>query len=273
MERVIARKTWRTVEPVHGMIYFAPEILQSYEERGLAAQQGYFATRSAAMGRVTAEVVIATFFNFHPEVVRSAIPAAWEIVGPDAADAVLRRMLPDAIGSAEMDEAASLARTAAEAACQRPEGRPLFAGHAALPWPSEPHLVLWHAQTLLREFRGDGHVAALTSEGLTGCEALVMHAATGEVPAAALQSTRAWPAEEWAAAEESLRTRGWLAEDGSLTDAGRASRQAVEDRTDELAVTAYEPMGEDGCERLRSLARPWSKAIVESGELGFMGRR
>ncbi|MEN3271540.1 MAG: hypothetical protein V7636_301, partial [Actinomycetota bacterium] len=64
-------------------------------------------------------------------------------------------MLGDAIESPELIEAAELARRAAEVACERPEGRPLFAGHASLPWPEEPHLVLWHAQTLLREFRGD----------------------------------------------------------------------------------------------------------------------
>jgi hypothetical protein len=118
---------------------------------------GYFAGRAAPMGAVTADVVIATFYNFQPELVRSCIPAAWTFAAPatileyrlPAVDAALRRALGDAIlAGPEVAEAASLARTAASAA--RPEGRALFAGHLSLPWPDEPHLELWHALTLLR---------------------------------------------------------------------------------------------------------------------------
>jgi hypothetical protein len=159
-----ARKTWRTVEPLHGMIYFAPESGQSYARLGLEGTSGYFASRSAAMGAVGAETVIATFYNFNPDLVRAAIPSAWAASSPaailearlEAADAALRRMLGDAVTSEEMGRAAGLARRAAERAGERYEGRPLFAAHAGLPWPEQPHLVLWHAQTLLREFRGDG---------------------------------------------------------------------------------------------------------------------
>jgi hypothetical protein len=168
-----------------------------------------------------------------------------------------------------VEEAATLARRAAECATQWPEGRPLFAAHASLPWPDDPLLVLWHAQTLLREFRGDGHIAAMAVEGVTGVEALILHGATGEVPPATLRSSRSWPADEWAAGEDRLRTRGWLDEGGGLTDAGRAHRQWVEDRTDALGAPAYGALGEDGCERLRVLCRPLSRAIVDAGGFGF----
>ena len=114
-------------------------------------------------------------------------------------------------------EAAGIARAAASAAAGHPEGRPLFAGHASLPWPDDPHLVLWHAQTLLREFRGDNHIAALTIEGLTGCEALVTHTfgegvgvAGASVGADVLKSTRQRTDDDWAAAVASLRARGWI---------------------------------------------------------------
>src|SRR5207237_1692783 len=109
----------------------------------------------------------------------------------EAADAALRRALGEAVGTAEMARAATLARTAAEAATDHVEGRPLFAGHARLDWPDEPHLVLWHAQTLMREYRGGGHVAALTASGLTGIEALVVHGATRQGSARVLQAHRA----------------------------------------------------------------------------------
>lgn len=277
---VIARKTWRTLEPVHGMIYFVPEAPERYTAVGLRSRRmGYFASRAAALGPVPAEVVIAAFFNFRPDLVRQQIPEAWSLATParilnarlDAADAALRRALGPAVESPEMVEVAELVCQAAEAACLRPEGRPLFAAHAALPWPGpdEPHLRLWHAQTLLREFRGDAHVAALLLEGLTGVEALVIHAATGEVPADILRVSRAWSEDEWAAAVESLRSRGLVAADGelALTEAGLAHRAWVEDRTDALAASAYEPLGEDGCARLRTLGRPFSKAIVDGGLL------
>lgn len=279
IEPIVARKTWRTLEPLHGLIYFTPEAAERYAALGIGSQPAYFASRSAAMGPVGAEVVIATFFNFAPELVRRAIPAVWRTAAPDkilearleAADGALRRILGDAVASPEMSRAAELARIAAEAACDHLDGRPLFAGHAGLEWPGEAHLVLWHAQTLLREYRGDGHVAALTAAGLTGIEALVVHAATGEVATDVLKATRAWSEEQWAAAVDAVRSRGWLVDGDELrlSPAGAAHRKAVEDTTDRLAIDAYRALGADACSELRGLARPFSQAIVSSGELGF----
>ena len=280
MDPIVARKTWRTVEPLHGLVYFAQERDEVYDGLGLRREQGYFVSRSAAMGAVPAEVVIATFFNFHPAFVRRAMDAGvWTVTTPAAAldarlvvvDRMLRRVLADLVGSEQMKEAATLARRAAERACERPEGRPLFAGHASLEWPDarESHLVLWHAQTLLREFRGDAHIAAMTAENVSGCEALVLHAGTGEIAGGALRSSRNWPKDEWAACVEGLQTRGWIDTERKLTDAGRVHRQWVEDRTDALSVYAYEALSEDGCERLRQLCRPMSQAVVANGELGF----
>jgi hypothetical protein len=278
LDPTIARKTWRTLEPIHGLIYFAPEAGEAYEALGLPpGQAGYFASRAAAMGAVPAEVVIATFFNFQPAFVRESIPDAWSIASPAAlvaarfaaAGRALRHVLGRAADGPDIEEAAVLARRAAESATQWPEGRPLFAAQASLAWPDDPLLVLWHAQNLLREFRGDGHIAAMTVEGVTGLQALILHAATGEVPATTLRSSRRWSATEWAEGEEQLRDRGWLASDGTLTDAGRVHRQWVEDRTDALAAPAYEVLGEGDATRLRELCRPLSKAIVSGGAFGF----
>lgn len=280
MDPIVARKTWRTTEPVHGIVYFASERNEAYDQLGLRREQGYFVSRSAAMGAVTPEVVIATFFNFHPSFVRGAMHDAWEITTPSAAldarhavvDTALTRILGhDAIDSDQMRHAADLARHAALRASERPEGRPLFAGHAALAWPDEatPHVVLWHALTLLREFRGDAHIAAMAVEGLSGCEALIIHGATGDVPPGVLRSSRNWPKDEWNACAERLRSRGLIDNEGVLTDAGWTHRRWVEARTDEQSVVAYEAIGEDGCETLRSLVRPYSQAIVAGGELGF----
>ena len=274
----MARKTWRTLEPVHGMIYFVAEAAEEYDAVGLrGARMGYFASRSAAMGPVSADTVVATFFNFYPPLVRRAIPSAWDLASPSAVldarlravDRALRRAFAGSSATANVQEAAELAKRAALEAGAHIAGRPLFAAHNELPWPSEPHLALWHAQTLLREFRGDGHVALLTAAGLSGAEALVVHAASGDVPAGLLKSSRAWPDDGWNEAVEAVRRRGWLdpGPELILSDRGRAHRQELEDQTDRLALPAYDALGEAGCQRLREASRPLSQAVVEAGML------
>ena len=228
------------------------------------------------MGAVGADVVVSTFFNFNPELVHAAIPGAWQVAAPemlvaarfDAVDGAFRRLLGDAaVASDEMRRAARLARTAAEEAARRPEGRPLAAAHADIGWPAGPHLQLWHAQSILREFRGDGHVALLVVHGLSGIESLITHAAAGDVPAHVLRTSRGWSQEEWDAAVDVLRGRGWLQRGEGLrfTDWGEAQRRAIEDGTDALAAAPYAVLGDDGCAELRALARPWS--TVFAGQL------
>lgn len=273
-----ARKTWRTAEPIHGFIYFLPEASEAYDALGaIGPRTGYFASRVAAMGAVTADVVVSTFYNFNPALVRESMVPAWSVASPRtwvdtrlaAVDAGLRRGWDGVIDSPQIRELAGLLRAAAERACELPEGRPLFAGHASLPWPDEPHLQLWFAQTLLREFRGDGHIAALVCEGLTGLEALLTHAGAGDVPARVLSSSRAWSEAEWDSGLAGLVERGIMNADGTLTTTGREQRDRIESRTDHLATAPYAVLGEEKCERVRELARPLSKAIVDSGMIGF----
>ena len=84
MDPLIARKTFRTLEPLHGFVYFSPDAEPEYVAAGLKpGRMGYFASRSAPMGAVAAEVVIATFFNFNHDLVRSVIPSAWHEATPE----------------------------------------------------------------------------------------------------------------------------------------------------------------------------------------------
>jgi hypothetical protein len=276
MDSSVARKTWRTLEPYHGLVYFAPEAAEAYAALGIEGFDGYFASRGAAFGEASAELVIATFFNFQPAVVRHALPAVWSVASPTAVqgarraaiDAALGRLTDGAMPAADLDRALALIRPAAEATAASIAGRPLAAAHLALPWPEEPRVALWHAISVLREHRGDGHVACLTEAGIDGCEALVLHAATGEVPARILQGTRHWPDDDWAAAVDRLAGRGIVDADGGFTDAGRALRDGIEARTDALATPPWAAIGEDACAELRALVRPASKAIVSGGGLG-----
>ncbi|MFG2577345.1 hypothetical protein [Streptomyces sp. NPDC048481] len=269
----LARETWRTLEPYHGAVYFSPEAAARYAELGVDRRTGYFASRSAALGAASADLVIATFYNFNPQLVRRAVPAAWEAATPQrfaaarlaGIDATLRRVLGQEIASPEMVRAAELARAAAESAVGHPQGRPLFAAHAALPWPTAPHLVLWHAQTLLREFRGDGHVGALLTAGLSGIESLVTHAAAGDVDAGVLRDSRAWSPQQWDEAVRRLREEGWL-DDGphlALSEDGTRRRAEIEHTTDRLAALPYLTLGPAACAELCSLARPFSLAVAK----------
>ena len=250
------------------------DLREAYAALGITGRDGYFASRAAPMGAVSAEVVISTFFNFNPELVHAAIPKAWTVTTPDAlvaarfdaVDGAMRRLLgDDVVQSDEMRRAAELGRGMAEVAGTHIEGRPLCAGHAQLPWPDQPHLVLWHAQSVLREYRGDAHIALLVTHGLTGVDALLTHAAGGDVPAHLLQSTRGWSNEDWNTAADSMRTRGWLSDSDELafTESGAARRQEIEDQTDQLAAAPYAALGEDGCAEFRTLTRPWSKVFSE----------
>ncbi|MCU1622305.1 MAG: hypothetical protein JWL79_1150 [Frankiales bacterium] len=284
MNPEVARKTWRTLEPYHAMVYFAPEAQEEYLALGLDASQnraiGYFPARAAAMGAVTWQTVQATFFNFSALACQFGMSGVWTITSPEqvvaarlrGADRALQRMCGDLLDRTLDDtkEAADLARAAA-AACT-PYGRPLYAAHAGLDWPEPEHLQLWHATTLLREYRGDGHIAALVAAGLTGLEAAVLHVAMNDTWARkALQATRAYSDEEWDAAAASLSERGWLDGEGAFTDEGRSRREAIEKQTDELAMAPWERIGEDGAARLRELVRPLSQAISQSGAFGRSG--
>src|SRR3954447_5056176 len=277
MDPLNARKTWRSMEAVHGMIYFTADAREEYAVAGLTKPRAqYFASRAAAMGAVDAEVVIATFYNFHPGLVRHSMQNVWGLTTPHsliaarqaAADTTLRRVLgEELLASAELAAAAAALRECALVACEHPEGRPLFAGHSSLTWPGDdqPHLVLWHAQTLLREFRGDGHVAALTLEGLSGLEALISHGASGDVPGAVLQASRSWSDDEWRAGIERMASKGLVDTDGSFTEAGRGQRDRIEDATGRAAFVAFAGLGDDTAAELRETGNKLTKLLVDAG--------
>ncbi|MGY1703901.1 hypothetical protein ACI79C_04940 [Geodermatophilus sp. SYSU D00697] len=263
----------RAVEPLHNHLYFAPEQDEHLTALGLRpGRMCYFAGRAAPMGAVGPGLVTATFYNFAPAIVARHIPRAWTLATPEqvvaaratAARASLTRLLgPAAADAPEVAELAGLLREAC--GTLTPEGRPIYAGTADLPWPDEPLLVVWHGATLLREHRGDGHVASLLRHGLSGLEALVTHTVTGRgFTVAAAQATRGWSEEEWRAAGARLTERGLLA-DGGLTRAGRELRAAIEAETDELSAAPWQHLGPERTARVVALGKGLSARLVAAG--------
>jgi hypothetical protein len=265
-----SRRLWRALEPYHAVVYFAPESQAACTELGTRGYwMSYFALRSAPLGAAPPELITAVFYGFAPRLVARAVPDTWKVASPqrflavrlEAVDAALHRLLgPDVLRSAEVAEAAELAREAALAAPTA--GRPLGAANAALPWPEPAHLVLWHAQTVLREHRGDGHVAALLTADLDPVESLVLFAADIAMDPDWMRTRRGWTEDEWTTGVGRLVGRGLLDADGALTDAGRAVRAAVEERTDTLADAPLAALGDVRAARLAELATPLVQAIV-----------
>ncbi len=275
---VDARKLHRILTTLHGFIYFDPGAARRYEEAGLTGRSQYFASRGAALGAVGPGPVVATFFNFCPALIASCLPAAWERTTPEqmiearyaAAADVLAPICTDAD---VVDEANALLAQAVSAIEPLSAGRALYAAHADIPAPTDPIRLLWHYATLLREWRGDGHVALLAADGTDPCDVLVIHAAAEEsLTEELLRTSRGWSTDDFAAARERLVARGELTADGELTEQGRAGRQQVEDRTDELAAEPWRVLGPEASLRLRELLRPAARTLASAGPLARMAQ-
>lgn len=270
------RQMWHLLEPLHAVLYYAPEVLAEAGALGYDVSErwpGYFAWRAAPLGAPDAAEVAGAFHSFSPRMVAEHIPAVWDVAAPDRLLEARTRGIGEAyravlgsetVSGPALAEAAALARRAAEAADTA--GRPLAAANAALPWPEEPHRALWHAATVLREHRGDGHVSALADAGLDPVESLVSFAAIGAAPVEVF-SSRGWSDAEWAAARERLAVRGLVGPDGTATEEGRALRARVERRTDELAAAPWRALGESHTDRLAGLFGPLWVEVLASGLL------
>ncbi|MFJ6611161.1 hypothetical protein ACIQPT_12835 [Streptomyces sp. NPDC091289] len=275
-EAARVRQMWHLLEPLHAVLYYAPEAFGEAAALGCDVEErwpSYFAWRAAPLGAADARTVVRTFHSFAPAMVDGYVPDIWATAAPDAVlaarlravDRVYRVLFGDRVEGPEFAEAAALARRAAEAAGgQASPG--MGPANFALPWPDAPHLALWQAATVLREHRGDGHIAALTEAGLDPGEALVSFAAVGAA-APEVFASRGWSPEEWGAARQRLQERGLIAADGTATDAGRELRAKVELRTDEEAAAPWRALGEPGRERLADLlGEPWLE-VIGSGML------
>ncbi|RZQ59642.1 SCO6745 family protein [Amycolatopsis suaedae] len=265
----VARRMYDLIEPIGLVPYFADESDEALIALGLRNQwDAYFAGRAAPFGRaMPAEAVHAIFYNFAPGEVARHIPRIWDLTTPEAALAArergcvagLRRILGDLADAPGVARAGDLLLRAATSAPV--EGRALFAALRTIPVPREPVARLWHAATLLREHRGDGHVVALVAEGVGGTEAHVLHALSVDLPAKEFGRVHHLPAAQLDAVIDGMRARGLIGADGWLTDAGRATKQRVEALTDRLAEVPYNALSPGELDGLATDLEPLSAAI------------
>jgi len=263
-----ARRLWTFIEPIHAVTYFCPQPRAAFEAANLRGfWRGYFAGRSAPLGPVGAAPVIALFYVFAPRMVTRALPDVWTRAEPAAA--LHARVegsvtaLTDALGDADVASVKAAADLLVEvAAAVDIGGRALAAANAALPVPDGDLARLWHASTVLREHRGDGHMALLLTAGVDGCAALRWREACDGDGSSVLQASRGWTDEEWAAAGERLADLGWLDAAGAVTPAGRQRHGELEEQTDRLAAQPWAVLRERHRERLVELLTPITDAVV-----------
>jgi hypothetical protein len=269
--RTLARRFWTAIEPIHAIVYFAPEPLEAAKKAGLRGfWMSYFAGRVAPLGPVPSSAVEAMTFGFAPAMVARAIPDAWTFASPSAVLAARLTSAPEALrhhadpaALAGVPELSGLLWEAV-AGC-RFDGRPLAAAWSSVPRPADPVADVWLAATVLREHRGDGHVLAGVVSGLRGLDATVTFVATGAISRELIQPTRGWSDEDWSASERRLQARGLLDSGGRLTKTGGALRREVEDLTDRLAAGPVERLGSTGVERAIELATMISRHLIDSG--------
>ena len=265
----VARRMFELVEPIGLIPYSADEPNETMFALGFTNYwDTYFAGRAAPLGAVPAEVVDALFYNFAPGEVARHIPKVWRTTTPEAAIAArqlgctnaLRRILGDRVDSPTFARAVELLTKAATSA--RVEGRPMYAALRALPIPDDVVTRLFHAASLLREHRGDGHIAALMSEGVGGLEAHVLLALDMDMPAHKFGRIHHLPAAQIAAVIEGMRGRGLIGEDGWLSEQGRAVKQRVEDLTDDLAWAPYANLEPDELDELVAALEPLAALLL-----------
>jgi Helix-turn-helix family len=262
-----ARRLRNLVEPIAAGVYFAPEAQQRYEEQGLNYFEGYFCSRGACLGKAPWSVICAAFGAFKPAVVEQAVTGGWSKTDPepllDARLAGATEQLTRLLGEPgpEVKEPTEILVSLTDGV--DPSGRMLYSGLSVLPVPDTPMGRLWRAADLVREHRGDGHIAAWVS-CTDSCEITVLTELTWGLQPGAYVFTRGWNEEEVDAARERLRARGLLDGDNQLTEAGEKFRAEIEHDTDLAEREVIGRLG-DRADELFSLMQPMAKTIVDGG--------
>jgi helix-turn-helix protein len=265
---LLERELWRILEAVHAAVYFVPEAKAAYGALGLRGYwMGYFASRSAALGTPSPRLVTALFYGFAPRMVERALPDAWTFADParvlDTRLELARSALTPHTGDGLADAADLLTSVLATLDVA---GRPLAAAHLDLPAPDDPLSRVWHAATVLREYRGDGHVAELVAAQVDGVECHRLH---GGSLVSQQREFRGWTEEEWADAAERLRARGLIDAAGERTARGGELRTEIERGTDRSAAAALRTLGDAELQVLRTTLGPVAESLATAGAVPY----
>jgi hypothetical protein len=244
-----ARRLRDAAEPLAMHAVWSRRVNEALAEHGLDFLTSYVGGRAASLGEPVPDVVTAAFAWFSPELVRGLYDGAREQLGRDELLEIRTRAtvdgLQEILGGQDVADVAETAATLRRALDSLDGfGRPLFTGLRALPEPKEPVGRLWRACDMVREYRGDGHIAAVASTGLSPVEMNIATELWLGAPILAYTATRGWSEQQMGQAMASLTARGWL-DSEQLTELGRAGRDEIEARTDAAEHPLVAALGHD----------------------------
>ena len=270
MELATVHDVHMAINLAHRFIYFVPEAAEEYAALGITGRGGYLGSRSAPMGPVTEPVVLATFYNFSPAAVASGdIASVWRTASPEALQAARFRAAArafDRVGYHPSTDQLAAARAIVDRICAAADyaGRPLAAANAAVALPDDPRVALWQQLTVIREWRGDAHIAVLVAAAVGPCECNVLQVGSGRM-AKRFAGTRQWSDEDWTRAVARLHARGWVNDDESLTADGTAGREQIEEDTDRLCTQLWDGVPDEAGAQLIELIAPINDLMTAAG--------
>ena len=260
-----ARRLRDACEPVAMHAVWSRATNERLAQLGLDFLTSYVGGRGAFLGEAAGAVVAAAFAWFEPGLVTTLWDAARAAVALDrlvqvrdeSTVASLREILADE----DPGEVASLLADAAQAADGM--GRPLFSGRRADGRPQDAVHCLWWACGLVREHRGDSHVAVAAADGLDAIEMNILTELWIGMPLLSYTATRGWPPDAMQRAVARLESRGWV-RGGGLTDSGLSARLSIEQRTDAQEQPIVAAIG-DRLEEVCSRLNHWGQLCIEAG--------
>ena len=251
------------LEPIATQGWWSPQAGARLDALGIDFLPGYVWGRAAALGRPAAAVVAATFGVFEPGLSRpSTRPARRRCRRDDILEAHAEGATASVAAVTDPDECAAIADPLLTVLDDLDGlGRPLFSALRSLPVPTSPAGRLWRAAELVREHRGDGHLAVLVAAGLTAAEANVLTErwlgfGLGEYSATPRVRTRG----SRGCGHDPAGT-GWLDGD-DLTDRGREERVRIEAMTDTAQDALIEGCGAAALDEVVARAAEVSSRLV-----------
>ncbi len=268
------RRLRDALEPIATQGWWAKAVHDRLEPHGLGFLDAYVWGRAAALGEPTPGVVAATFGVFEPGFLGMMLAMGRGAIGRNevlaAREAGAVESLTAIVAIDDDVRAAADALVAATAQLDA-TARPLFSGLRDLPMPTSTLGRLWRCAELVREHRGDGHLAACIAAGLDPVEMSIVTELWLDYPIGEYTATRGYGPDAISAAQNRLAVRGWVDHAGlagrpmaRLTDVGRAARDEIEAATDRSQQSLVDALG-DQLDSVVATAERVSAAIVAAG--------
>lgn len=251
-----------------GWIYWDPVALEKYAALGVdVGGISYIVSRGAPLAPAGHQAVAAAFYSISPIFIQASLEIAEQKTSYDAIEQARNEAVSEGLRTYVPEICDGLGALAPElwaAADALPvSGRVLFAAHRQRPRPKDDDVLsAWLALNCIREWRGDTHFAVLTAEDISATQAGILHNAYLNYPKDWIPRSRGSDDSALDEAIADLEQRN-LAANGEVNEAGRALRQHIEDRTDQLTERAWRLLGESTTIKFLDLVEPVGTRLLD----------